>query len=95
MLEMADKGKSIEFEATEDTSYKNIQSMIKQGLVTVKSEGKPRNFEGTDAEDGIIMHDMVVEVNKEKMEVELEKVKARLEKLKERREYSRLEDIEI
>ena len=38
MLQMAEKEKNIRFEATEDTSYKNILNMVDKGLATIEEE---------------------------------------------------------
>lgn len=100
MLKMADEGKKIRFEATEDTSYRNILGMLKKGLITIEDDNKrewenndinQQNTERKDSEQ-IIMHDMLVSVNKEKLEKELSRIQHQLEKQKRKRMLEYIDD---
>lgn len=86
MLQASEK--QIKFEATEDTSYKNIQAIAKKGLVHIKED---QRREWDDSEE-IYMHDMLITVEKEKMQEELNKLQQRLEKKREERLINKLED---
>ena len=79
MLEAEKEQKPIRFEATEDTSYINIQKIAKKGLVNIQEDDQ-RDW---DNQGDIQMHDMKITVNKEKMEEELRKVQERLAKKRE------------
>lgn len=79
MLEAQKEQKPIRFEATEDTSYINIQKIAKKGLVNIQEDDQ-RDW---DNQGDIQMHDMKITVNKEKMEEELRKVQERLAKKRE------------
>lgn len=87
MLNAAEEQKQIRFEATEDTSYINIQKMAKRGLVHVEEDEKREWSNGGD----IKMHDMKITVDKEKMQEELKRVQIRLAR---KREESLLRKVE-
>ena len=155
MLNASENGKNIRFEATEDTSYKNVQNLVKHGIAQVLEENQrewsetgnrhereydddyyddeyyeededydndgyeedddyyndrydeedynysdenhrnhnddnsnnQKDFEDENVENDkkIIMHDMTIKVDPEKMKEELEKIKQKLEKVRDRR----------
>ena len=98
MLEAAQKGKKITLNATEDTSYKNIMYMQKKGIINVEEDSK-RKWDESDEyygealdEDAIVMHDMTISINIEKMLEELKILRERIERRKQRKMYSHLDE---
>ena len=79
MIEMAEKGKKVRFEATRDTSYLNVKDMVTRGLCTVVEE-----VEDEYQDTGIKMNNMVIEPNGEKLEEELKKTRETLKRLERR-----------
>ncbi len=79
MLEMAEKGKNVRYEATRDTSYINTKKMEEKGLIEIIEEKKAK-FENSD----IDMNNVVVKVNVDKLKEELSNIRELLEKLRQR-----------
>ena len=102
MLETAEKGKKIRFEATEDTSYINIMNMSRKGLVEIEEDEQrawneanynEENITNTEEEtkqdvEDITMHNMVVNVNEEKLAEEIARIQNLLDRVKEKRMFA-------
>ncbi len=77
LLEMSEKDKLVRFEATRDTSYRNITRAMEKGLLEV-IENEEAVFDDT----GINMNIMSIKPNAEKIREELKKIKEVTSKLK-------------
>ena len=97
MMEAVKKGKQVRLEATEDTSYKNINHMEKLGLIHVLEDNEREWSSRKNGEDEykdddcdtIIMHDMLVEVDEVKLQDELNKLREKIAKRTEKNIYTR------
>ena len=79
LIEMAEKGKKVRYEATRDTSYINTKRMEEKGLIEIEEDE-----EGRFGNSKIEMNNVIIKPNKEKLEEELKKIKETLKKLEER-----------
>ena len=79
LIEMAEKGKKVRYEATRDTSYINTKRMEEKGLIEIEEDK-----EGRFGNSKIEMNNVIIKPNKEKLEEELNKIKEALKKLEER-----------
>ena len=79
LIEMAEKGKKVRYEATRDTSYINTKRMEEKGLIEIEEDK-----EGRFGNSKIEMNNVIIKPNKEKLEEELKKIKETLKKLEER-----------
>ena len=79
MLEMAEKEKTVRYEATRDTSYINTKKMKEKGLIEILTDEKD-----TFGNSNIQMNNVVIRPNKEKMQEELNKIRDLLNALRER-----------
>ena len=80
MLQAEEKGKSIRLNATDDTSYLNIQNMADKGIIQIQ-ESESREWDDTGK---IGMHDMVITVDAEKMKEELDRISRYRQRLEDR-----------
>ena len=78
LIEMAQKGKKVRYEATRD-SYINTKRMEEKGLIEIEEDK-----EGRFGSSKIEMNNVIIKPNKEKLEEELNKIKEALKKLEER-----------
>ena len=81
LLKAAEDSKTLRFEATEDTSYINIQKAVEKGLAEVVED-----YDTTfDDEGEIKMHNMVIKANLEAVRKELEDIRRIKQKIYEKR----------
>ena len=84
MQKAAQENKTIYLNATEDTSYKSVLAMARDGIVTINYDSEKQWRDGSP----IKMHDMNLTVDLEKVTKRLEKVKRTIARRKER-DYDR------
>lgn len=98
MLESAEKGKKVRFEATEDTSYKNVEDLVKRGILKVEEENVEewgsKNFDDDyydedeeeyyDEQQEIEQQDKPIMMHNIVASVDKEKLKRALETIKKR-----------
>ena len=84
MQKAAQENKSIYLNATEDTSYKSVLSMARDGIVTINYDNE-RQWR---TDSSIKIHDMSLTVDLEKVTERLEKVKRTIARRKDK-DYDR------
>ncbi len=100
MYKASKEGKKVRFEATEDTSYVNMKKLVKDGTIEIEEddvrkweESRYRYYDDWDEDEEIqsnkeeiMMHDMLITVDEEKIKEKLEEMKILREKLRQRKE---------
>jgi len=92
MERAAQEGKRLRFEATEDTSYKNILNLVERGIVEIEEDDRRKwrkreefyeygyeeydEEEQDESQEEIMMHDMVIKIKAP------EKIKSELERIR-------------
>jgi len=92
MERAAQEGKRLRFEATEDTSYKNILNLVERGIVEIEENDRRKwrkreefyeygyeeydEEEQDESQEEIMMHDMVIKIKAP------EKIKSELERIR-------------